>query len=430
MALLISFVVLTVRAFVSTPPLPTTTVLHERKEVQESSVAEQTEAFLRAQGFVFDETRKSWTRPPRPGFPRRRPALVRSGARILEVRFEDSVSASTVGAARSAAALVKEALERPSAPWATPRAELEGLGLRVVSHPAGFLSLVGVHLGLLAFLSTHVQVGGLPPVDVAPAFVGVMCAVAFVAAATIPSPDPPGLIWWGSLSGTLEKFAADGAAGAYAFPAPRSWRASDAAWRGTAAMLEVLAAAPRCLVLHCAMQAPLETFLDRHGIPLELSALAAVLVVAAFAAAADAIATGDSTTFDQIVLEAELDLVRHHLHSDDVDVDYGPPRKDSSPVLVVKDDHHRKVRHFYKEFLRAWLDKFAPLADGYHPVQAPVAAFVRTAAAAAAFRLAGNAIDAPLALHVCAAAAAFFAPVVAPEPDNSDDPDRAVYVVK
>lgn len=425
------FVVLAVvSAFVSTPPLPTRTARYERKEVQEPTVASQTEAFLRAQGFSYDKARNAWTRPPRPGFPRRRPALVRSGSRILEVRFEDSVSASTVGAARNAAALVKEALEQPNAPQATPRAELEGFGLRFVTHPAGFLSLVGVHLGLLAYLSTHVQVGGLPPVDVGSEFVGVMCAAAFVAAATVPSPDPPGLVWWGSLSGTLEKFAADAAAGAYAFPAPRSWRASDAAWRGTAAMLEVCAAAPRCLVLHCATQAPMEIFLERHGVPLELAALAAVLGVSAFAAAADAIAAGTSTTFDQVVIEAELSNARYHLH-DDVDVDFGPPQRDSNnPTVIVKDDHHRKVRHFYKEFLNAWLDKFSPLDDGYDPIKAPAAAFVRTAAAATAFRLAGNGIDAPLALHVCAAAAAFFAPILGPKPQNSDDPDRVIYVVK
>ena len=58
---------------------------------------------LKKMGYVYDEERGSWTKPPR-GRPRRRPALARAlSARILEVRIADEASDTEAQAARDAA---------------------------------------------------------------------------------------------------------------------------------------------------------------------------------------------------------------------------------------------------------------------------------------------------------------------------------------
>ena len=63
-------------------------------------VSEERIEMLKKMGYVYDEERGSWTKPPR-GRPRRRPALARAlSARILEVRIADEASDTEAQAAR------------------------------------------------------------------------------------------------------------------------------------------------------------------------------------------------------------------------------------------------------------------------------------------------------------------------------------------
>lgn len=347
--------------------------------------------FLKARGFVYDERRQTWTRPPKGGEPKRRPVLVRSAAsnRVLEVRLPASDNVERE--AKLAAEVVRSVLQSASVA-SSPRSALEALGMRGVTN-VGALGLVGLQVALWALVRSRLTLESLPLVhdDSTLALAGAI----FVALAQDAGYARPA-----AFSGELERAAADVSLGAHAVPAPRAWRAVDRRWRAGTAVLDLAAAAPRCLAFHCAMQAPLDRGLDPFLGSANAGA-AAVLVVAAFAAACDAIVDYDPD--DAALRRSENAGLRSLLAE--------PPTESLS-----------------RDLARAWLDAFDDSHLGVnHGPRPSCFAFGRAAAAAAAFRLTGNQLVAPIALHAAASLVAILNPA---DPYEGRDPDRAVYYLQ
>lgn len=373
------------------------------------------EAAMKRMGYVFDASRNTWTRPP-PNRPARKPAIARSpaSARLLEVRLGDGASDADVAAARGAADKFKGALKAAGAVEAaapTPRQTLEALGMSLAAAKVvGPLVLALAQLGLWASCrdaAADFVVGDFFAGDVLPASLGDWRLAGLAAAFAVFGADPTASARpWNAraLSGALEGVAADAASGgALRLPAPDAWRASEPSWRAAAAGLDLLAACPRVAALHGAMQAQLwaelaatQPFRDARGDA--WVAVGACAAVAAFSAAADAVAAGSGDA----VLDAERAAVAASLDDHDGDPVYGA-------------------------LCAAWLAEF-PSGGGGGNRLAPAAAGGRAAAAAGAYALTG-ALAAPLALHALAAAVAVAAPL-APDADDAPDPDRCVVTIE
>jgi len=425
-----------------------------------------TTKFLRAHGYVYDEERRVWTRPPKNMF-LRRPAVVKSAFshRAVEIRFRDDCAPQTVANGRAAAKRLAECLRGAQVKRVptSPRSELEKVGASIVATSPWLLiaGQMGAWSSIGSFLAplNTLAPPALPEPEVMALLLGV-CASVFVAASATGLDDDfvtqardtkrvvkhySAAVTGGTWSGTLEGVAADATRGAFVFPAPAAWRANDDGWRQIAASLDLIAAFPRTLALHCALQAPLETNLARHlaflrpdadgaagdllgaagsvlfggggggasslqdllsssdlssVVPLANVALAAALAVVAtglFSALAEVVVLGasDGDLADQDPsLLAECAAVREALAETEKD----PPKSPSDAL--------------FRALARAYLERFDPAAAAAKTAkqkkfadQAPQAAanaFLRTAAAAAAFRLAGDNLLAPLALHALA----------------------------
>lgn len=370
---------------------------------------------LKEMGYVFDEERQSWTKPP-DGRPKRRPALARAlSARILEVRIADAATDAEAQAARDAAAKLQEVVreaDTATAATASPREALESLGRTLAFRPVvGPLVLTAAQLALWAACRPDDAVLGdafTNRLDVWAAAPGgyialAACALVFAgAAANVRASATP---WFGRVAGALEATAADGAAGALGPDAPRSWRAADVKWRSVAQVLEFAAAGPRVAALHGGLQVALvESARALQPAPIDatgegLAALTGIGSVALFAFVAETLRTSD----DDNVLRAENEAVRASLKS-----------KAGDEAL------HRAV-------CLAWLDRFPDPPDGGRALP-PLGAAVRAAAAGSALALTNGDLLAPLALHAVAGALAAAAPL-SPGPDDVQDPDRAVVTV-
>lgn len=373
--------------------------------------------FLKARGFVYDRERGLWTRPPENAKGKKRPALVKGGSnRVLEVFATDEAKA------RRAAAEVTKTLRSARAERVSPRTSLEAMGSRAVAATPGGRILLG---------SSQLCLWGLVTNRLAESFVRfepsellavdetlplAACAVTFAFLATGEGATK----WSGSgLSGRLEAAAADGWRGAHSVPAPASWRASDRGWRLRAATLDLLAAWPRCLAFHAALQAPLDTELQRllffFEDPLDnarASAFLAIGAVSLFAVAADLLGAQQDSERDA-QRQAEIDALKESLNSDD-----------------GCDD-------LYADIASAWINNFQHDSGISHPVKnttspsspksiitVALIAFCRAAAVASAYRVAGDNLVAPLSLHALAALTAVF---LSEAPD--EDPDRAVCTI-
>ena len=377
-------------------------------------VSEERIEMLKKMGYVYDEERGSWTKPPR-GRPRRRPALARAlSARILEVRIADEASDTEAQAARDAAAklqeVVREADTEAEAGDKSPREALESLGRELAFRPVvGPVVLAITQIALWAACRSDDVLGDafVDRVDVwsqAPGgYVALAtCALLFTwAAADVRASATP---WFGRVAGALEATAADGAAGALGPKAPRAWRASDLKWRSVAQALEFAASGPRVAALHGGLQVALvETARSLQPAPIDstgegLAAASGVALVALFAFAAETLRTSN----DDDVLRAENAAVRASLKSED-----------GSEAL------HRTI-------CLAWLDAFPDPESGR--ALPPLGAAVRAAAAGSAFALTNGDLLAPILLHAVAGALAAAAPL-SPDPDDVQDPDRAVVTV-
>ena len=378
-------------------------------------VSEERIEMLKKMGYVYDEERGSWTKPPR-GRPRRRPALARAlSARILEVRIADEASDTEAQAARDAAAklqeVVREADNEAEAGDKSPREALESLGRELAFRPVvGPVVLAITQIALWAACRSDDVLGDafVDRFDVwsqAPGgYVGLATCLALFtwAAADVRASATP---WFGRVAGALEATAADGAAGALGPKAPRAWRASDLKWRSVAQALEFAASGPRVAALHGGLQvAIVETARSLQPAPIDstgegLAAVSGIALVALFAFAAETLRTSN----DDDVLRAENAAVRASLKSDD-----------GAEVL------HRTI-------CLAWLDAFPdPPSSGR--ALPPLGAMVRAASAGSAFALTNGDLLAPILLHAVAGALAAAAPL-SPDPDDVQDPDRAVVTV-
>jgi len=377
-------------------------------------VSEERIEMLKKMGYVYDEERGSWTKPPR-GRPRRRPALARAlSARILEVRIADEASDTEAQAARDAASklqeVVREADTEAEAGDKSPREALESLGRELAFRPVvGPVVLAITQIALWAACRSDDVLGDafVDRIDVWSAAPGgsfglATCALLFTwAAADVRASATP---WFGRVAGALEATAADGAAGALGPKAPRAWRASDLKWRGVAQVLEFAASGPRVAALHGGLQvAIVETARSLQPAPIDstgegLAAVSGIALVALFAFAAETLRTSN----DDDVLRAENAAVRASLKSED-----------GSEAL------HRTI-------CLAWLDAFPDPESGR--ALPPLGAAVRAASAGSAFALTNGDLLAPILLHAVAGALAAAAPL-SPDPDDVQDPDRAVVTV-
>lgn len=360
------------------------------------SIRQRQMEFLQRQGFVYDSLRQTWTRPPN-GKPKRRPVLVRSlsSNRVLEIVLSESASEDTTHRAVDALkAALREAAEIPR----STRFSLETIGVRLVTGKRWSpLALISAQLLLWALTRSHLALEPLPPVDLTEWTVASVAGCTILFAWLTQDSREAGFARASALTGVLERVAADAARGAHALPAPRSWRADDALWRVAAAILDLAAAFPRCLAFHAAMQAPINTEVYRRlSDDAVLAAAVAVAAVAAFAAVCDVLAVDRD---DQALCDAEVAALTN------------------ARLESVSDDDDL----LYASLADAWVKKFSK------PQQRPSVAlvsFMRTAAIATAFRISGDRIVTPLAMHAAAAVIA----VVAPK-RYEDDPDRAVYHV-
>ena len=413
---------------------------------QEEGLTEKRAAFLKAQGFHYDAERRVWTRGPS-GMPKRRPAVARSPSsqRAVEVRFSDQASPALVATGRRAAQRFAETLQRSafySVPG-SPRSELEKVGTAIASSKIGPLALVATQLFAWTAVRGTLNMEDLPPLSFVdsttlPMF---MSSCLFVAATLLgggpldeKKRSKTGYFIWGasSLSGTLEGVAADASRGAIAFPAPAAWRANDDKWRSIAALLDFVAAFPRILAVHAACQIPLETSIGRQlemvelpnigipGIP-GVAAFLAGLAVASFAAATETVTlmANDGELLQQEAVIAECAAVTEALVSS-----------------LQSEDNNDDTEIVFRALARAYLARFDP--DQKSPdkrkkqnrdrvTTAAASAFSRTAAASAAFRLAGDDIVAPIALHGIAALTAVLAPKL--QRLTFDDHDRVVVTL-
>lgn len=399
-----------VDAFSGTPPTSTALVIRYSQRQQhpngspggpklsaDPTIRQRQMEFLQRQGFVYDSLRQTWTRPPN-GKPKRRPVLVRSVSsnRVLEIVLSESASEETTRKAVDALkAALREAAEIPR----STRFTLETIGIRLVAGKQwGSWALLSAQLFLWSFARSHLTLEALPPVELTEWTVVGVAGCAIVFAWLTQDSREAGFARASALTGALERVAADTARGAHALPAPRSWRADDALWRIAAAILDLAAAFPRCLAFHAAMQAPIDTEVYRR-LPDDavLAATVAVAAVAAFAAVCDFLAVDQD---EQALCDAEVAaLTEAARRASDTDDDI-----------------------LYARLADAWVKKFSK-----HQRRPPVAliSFMRTATIATAYRISGDRIATPLAMHAVAGLIAVVAPA-----RYEDDPDRAIYHVR